>query len=67
MRATQYCLAGRRLESPALDGSLSFKTHVENTKAKVCARNNIISKLTGTLFDVLSWCALHEQATTPMW
>ena len=41
-----------------LDGSLSFKTHVENTKAKmtqventkakICARTKIISKLTGT-------------------
>ena len=31
-----------------LDRCLAFKTHVENTKAKVCARNNIISKLTGT-------------------
>ena len=31
-----------------LDRCLSFKTHVEKTKAKVCARNIIISKLTGT-------------------
>ena len=31
-----------------LNRCLSFKAHVEKTKAKVCARNNIISKLTGT-------------------
>ena len=33
-----------------LDRCISFKTHVEKTKAKVCARNNIISKLTGTIW-----------------
>ena len=31
-----------------LDRCLSFKTHIEKTKAKVCSRNNIISRLTGT-------------------
>ena len=31
-----------------LDCCLSLKTHVEKTKAEVCARNKIISKLTGT-------------------
>ena len=31
-----------------LDQCLSFKTHVEKRKAKVCARNNIISKLADT-------------------
>ena len=37
-----------------LDRCLSFKTHVEKTKPKVCARNNIISKLTGTRWSAIS-------------
>ena len=31
-----------------LDRTLSFKTHIEKTKRKVCSRNNILSKLIGT-------------------
>ena len=31
-----------------LDRCLTFRSHVLKTKAKVCARNNIVSKLTGT-------------------
>ncbi len=31
-----------------LDCCFSFTTYIEKTKAKVCARNNIVSNLTGT-------------------
>ena len=39
---------GVTLDCCPLDCCLPFKTHVEKMKAEVCARNKIISKLTGT-------------------
>ena len=44
-----------------LDRCLSFKTHIEKTKAKVCTRNNIVSKLTGTRWGA-SPCTLRSTA-----
>ena len=42
-----------------LDRSLSFRAHVEKTKAKVCTRNNILSKLTN-----IKWGARPETLRT---
>ena len=59
-----------------LDRCPSFKTHVEKTKAKVCARNNIISKLTGTKWGAspatlrssgLALCYSSAEYAYPAW
>ena len=59
-----------------LDRCLSFKTHVEKMKAKVCARNNIISKLTGTRWGAspatlrstaLALCYSSAEYAYPAW
>ena len=59
-----------------LDQYLSFKTHVEKRKAKVCARNNIISKLTGTTWSAspetlrstaLALCYSSAEYACPAW
>ena len=59
-----------------LDRCLSFKTHVEKTKAKVCARNNIICKLTGTRWGAspstlrstaLALCYSTAEYACPAW
>ena len=59
-----------------LDRCLTYKTHVEKTKAKVCARNNIISKLTGTKWgaspatlrsSALALCYSTAEYACPAW
>ena len=59
-----------------LDRCLAFKIHVENVKAKVCARNNIISKLTGTTWGAspstlrstaLALCYSSAEYACPVW
>ena len=59
-----------------LDRCLTFKTHVEKTKAKVCARNNIVSKLTGTRWGAspptlrstaLALCYSSAEYACPVW
>ena len=59
-----------------LDRCLSFKAHVEKTKAKVCARNNIVSKLTGTSWGAspdtlrstaLALCYSSAEYACPVW
>ena len=59
-----------------LDRCLSFKTHIQKTKAKVCARNNIVSKLTGTSWGAspstlrstaLALCYSTAEYACPVW
>ena len=59
-----------------LDHTLSFKTHVEKTKSKVCTRNNILSKLTGTTWGAnaqtlkstaLALCYSAAEYACPVW
>jgi hypothetical protein len=59
-----------------LDRCLSFKTHVEKTKAKVCARNNIVSKVTGIRWGAspdtlrstaLALCYSSAEYACPVW
>ena len=59
-----------------LDRCLTFKAHVQKTKAKVCARNNILSKLTGTTWGAspgtlrstaLALCYSCAEYACPVW
>ena len=59
-----------------LDRTLSFKTHIEKTKSKVCSRNNILSKLTGTTWGAnpqtlkstaLALCYSAAEYACPVW
>ena len=59
-----------------LDRRLSFKNHIEKTKCKVSARNNIISKLTGTTWGAtpqtlkttaLALCYSTAEYACPVW
>ena len=59
-----------------LDRTLSFKTHIEKTKSKVCSRNNILSKLTGTTWGAnpqtlkstaLALCYSAAEYACPAW
>lgn len=59
-----------------LDRCLSFKTHIEKTKCKVSARNNIISKLTGSTWGAspqtlkstaLALCYSTAEYACPVW
>ena len=59
-----------------LDRCLNFKTHIQKTKAKVSARNNIVSKLTNTRWGAspqtlrstaLALCYSTAEYTSPVW
>ena len=59
-----------------LDRCLNFKTHIQNTKAKVNARNNIVSKLTNTRWGAspqtlrstaLALCYSTAEYASPVW
>jgi hypothetical protein len=59
-----------------LDRSLTYKTHIQKTRAKVSARNNIVSKLTGTRWGAnphtlrstaLALCYSTAEYACPVW
>ena len=59
-----------------LDRCLNFKTHIQKTKAKVSARNNIVSKLTNTRWGAspqtlrstaLALCYSTAEYASPVW
>ena len=59
-----------------LDRSLTFKRHVEKTRAKVCTRNNIIRKLSSTQWGAspstirstaLALCMSTAEYACPVW
>ena len=59
-----------------LDRTLSFKTHIEKTKSKVCSRNHVLNKLTGTTWwanpqtlksTAFALCYSAAEYTSPVW
>ena len=59
-----------------LDGSLTFKKHIQNCKAKVCTRNNILRKLISSHWEAsphtlrisaLTLCYSAAQYACPVW
>ena len=59
-----------------LDRSLTYKKHIENTRAKVCARNNVLRKLSGTNWGAnpstirstaLALCLSAADYACPVW
>ena len=59
-----------------LDRCLNFKTHIQKTKAKVSARNNIVSKLINTRWGAipqtlrstaLALCYSTAEYASPVW
>jgi hypothetical protein len=59
-----------------LDRTLSYKTHIEKTRSKVCSRNNILNKLTGSRWGArpdtlrstaLALCYSSAEYACPVW
>lgn len=60
----------------SIDRTLTYREHCQNTKKKVCARNNIIQKLTGSTWgakpgtlrtSALALCLSAAEYAAPVW